>query len=197
MKNSNLSLRIKELRTQSGCSQAELADNAKLSLRTIQRIENGETTPRGDTLKRLSSALNISSDELIILEEQSDKLFLVLLNLSALSFIVFPLLGVIVPLILWVVKKDKLKNLDDIARVVLNFQIMSCLLFLLIFTLTMVTKIWHVGFRLPIVNINSFDLLFMLYLGLYVYNVLLIVINAIRTQYEKPVNYFPAIKFIK
>ena len=51
MKNLELSKKIKELRTRKGLSQEELSEEAGLSLRTIQRIENGETEPRSDSLK--------------------------------------------------------------------------------------------------------------------------------------------------
>jgi transcriptional regulator with XRE-family HTH domain len=44
-----MAIRIKELRTRRGFSQEELSERTGLSLRTIQRIENGETEPRGDT----------------------------------------------------------------------------------------------------------------------------------------------------
>lgn len=50
MKNSLLSTRVKELRKRNGISQEILAENSGLSIRTIQRIENGETNPTGDTL---------------------------------------------------------------------------------------------------------------------------------------------------
>ena len=60
-----LGLRIKELRKRKGMSQEFLADESGLSLRTIQRIENGETNPTGESLKRLSNALNVNPDELI------------------------------------------------------------------------------------------------------------------------------------
>ena len=53
MKNKNLSKKVKELRKRKGFSQEELAENSGLSLRTIQRIENGETEPTGETLKRI------------------------------------------------------------------------------------------------------------------------------------------------
>ena len=42
-----LGLRIKELRKQKGMSQEFLSEESGLSLRTIQRIENGESSPRG------------------------------------------------------------------------------------------------------------------------------------------------------
>ena len=57
MNNLNLALRVKELRNRKGFSQETLAEESSLSLRTIQRIENNESIPRGDTLKRLANAL--------------------------------------------------------------------------------------------------------------------------------------------
>ena len=65
MKNLELSKKIKELRTCKGLSQEELSEESGLSLRTIQRIENGETEPRGDSLKKLATSLGASPDELI------------------------------------------------------------------------------------------------------------------------------------
>ena len=58
MENNNLSQRVKELRKEKGLSQEGLAKIAGLSLRTIQRVENRETEPTGDTLKRIATALN-------------------------------------------------------------------------------------------------------------------------------------------
>lgn len=57
MKNTELAKKIKELRGRKGMSQEELAEKSQLSLRTVQRIEGGETEPRGDTLHRPSSRL--------------------------------------------------------------------------------------------------------------------------------------------
>ena len=54
--------KIKDLRKRRGLSQEELAEKSGLSLRTIQRIENGETDPRGDSLRRLAAALETSPD---------------------------------------------------------------------------------------------------------------------------------------
>ena len=47
MGNFKLHKRVKELRIKKGLSQEELAENTGLSIRTIQRIENGENTPSG------------------------------------------------------------------------------------------------------------------------------------------------------
>ena len=102
MKNNELASRVKNLRIRKGYSQEELAEKSGLSLRTIQRIENGETEPRGDSLQRLAVAFEVSPDEILDWDVYEDKGVLIGLNLSALSFIVFPLLGILVPLIIWV-----------------------------------------------------------------------------------------------
>jgi len=61
----NTPTKIKELRERNGLSQEELCENSGISLRTIQRIENGESVQRGSTLKMIASTLNVSSDSLI------------------------------------------------------------------------------------------------------------------------------------
>lgn len=98
MENFDLSKRVKELRARRGLSQEQLAEKSGLSLRTIQRIENGETVPRGDTLRRLTVALQVSPDEIIDWQIFEDKNVLTMLSLSQLGFLVFPLLGIIIPL---------------------------------------------------------------------------------------------------
>ena len=55
---------IKEIRLRSGLSQVELSEVSGLSLRSIQRIENNDTIPRGDSLKRIAAALNVNIEEL-------------------------------------------------------------------------------------------------------------------------------------
>lgn len=47
-----------------GLTQEGLTENSGLSLRTIQRIENGKTEPTADTFKRISQALNGTPNEL-------------------------------------------------------------------------------------------------------------------------------------
>lgn len=65
MENQNLAQGVKELRKRKALSQDELAKSAGLSLRTVQRVENGETIPMGETLKRLAAILEVSPNELL------------------------------------------------------------------------------------------------------------------------------------
>ncbi len=50
--------RIVETRKRKGLTQDQLADEAGVNIRTIQRIEAGETEPRGHTLSSICKALN-------------------------------------------------------------------------------------------------------------------------------------------
>jgi len=56
---------LKKIRSQRNLTQGQLANNAKLSLNQISRIERGSAKPELDTIKKLAIALYCSSDELI------------------------------------------------------------------------------------------------------------------------------------
>ena len=55
---------VKEARIGKGFTQKELSDLSKISVRSIQRIENGEIMPRSYTLKTLSEVLGISFEDI-------------------------------------------------------------------------------------------------------------------------------------
>jgi transcriptional regulator with XRE-family HTH domain len=57
--------RIKQLRTETGWSQGELADKVGTDARQVSRYENGRITPSLDAAMRLAEALNISLDHLV------------------------------------------------------------------------------------------------------------------------------------
>ncbi|RXK58409.1 XRE family transcriptional regulator [Lacibacter luteus] len=56
--------KIVHARKQKGLTQEQLADLSNVTVRTIQRIESGESMPRAYTLKAIATALNISFEEL-------------------------------------------------------------------------------------------------------------------------------------
>lgn len=56
---------IKELRTKKGFTQQQLADETGMTLRTVQRIENGEVKPSLYSLKNLSRVLEADLSGLI------------------------------------------------------------------------------------------------------------------------------------
>ncbi|MFN2261620.1 MAG: helix-turn-helix domain-containing protein [Psychroflexus sp.] len=59
-----LSKKIIEIRKAKGLTQEELAEKSKVNLRTIQRIENNESEPRGKTLNLICNALQLNTAEL-------------------------------------------------------------------------------------------------------------------------------------
>jgi transcriptional regulator with XRE-family HTH domain len=58
MKQPDLGKRIAELRKAKGLTQEELVEKCNLNVRTLQRIESGEVTPRSYTIKIIFSALD-------------------------------------------------------------------------------------------------------------------------------------------
>ncbi|AFL80646.1 putative transcriptional regulator [Aequorivita sublithincola DSM 14238] len=66
MKQPELGRKILELRKQKGFTQEELVEQCNINVRTIQRIEAGEVTPRSFTLKTI---LNVLGEDLENLKE--------------------------------------------------------------------------------------------------------------------------------
>jgi transcriptional regulator with XRE-family HTH domain len=186
-----LGQRIKELRKQKGMSQEFLAEESGLSLRTIQRIENGETNPTGESLKRLSNALNVNPDELIDWSIKEDKRYLTYLNLSALTFLFFPLLGILIPFILWTSRKGKIKNINKLGKDLINFEITWTLL--LFFS----PFLWLLMAKIGLLEKLTLSIIFIIVGVMYFINLIFILLNTLRISNENNVNYNPKIKFLR
>lgn len=85
MNNRNLAIKIKDLQHRKGFSQEQLAEESKLSLRTIQWIEKGESIPRGDTLMKLTQALGVTPDDLLEWTDVEDKGSFIPINFNLFS----------------------------------------------------------------------------------------------------------------
>ncbi len=179
--------RIKEQRIRMGFSQEKLAEISGLSIRTIQRIENGETEARGDSLIRLSQSLEVSTQELIDKELIEDESIITIMNLSQFGFMVYPVLGALLPLIIWILKRDKIKDVNKVGKMILNFQITWIIGLFIIFIGTI--------FRFRIFPISIFGIIG--FIGMYLFNFLVILINTIK--YKKGVNikYNPSFAFLR
>jgi uncharacterized Tic20 family protein len=205
MNNQNLAIKIKDLRSRKGFSQEQLSEESKLSLRTVQRIEKGESIPRGDTLIKLTQALGVTPDDLLEWTDIEDKGYLTLLNLSALTGLLFnPLLGIIIPLVMWILKKDKIKFVDNYGKKIISFQITWTLLIYSIFMVA--TKGSYIKFDfnlfdivLSLINFRmDKEIIYVVLTGiLYLYNLILIFKNYIRIKKGKQSWYLPAIPFLK
>ncbi|MDC1401955.1 helix-turn-helix domain-containing protein [Flavobacteriaceae bacterium] len=186
-----LGLRIKELRKQKGMSQEFLAEESGLSLRTIQRIENGETNPTGESLKRLSNALNVNPDELIDWSIKEDKRYLTFLNLSALTFLFFPLLGILIPFILWTSRKGKIKNINKLGKDLINFEITWTLL------LFFIPFLWFLFSKIGILESFTLSRIFIVIGVMYFINLIFILLNTLRISNKNDIIYNPKIKFLR
>ena len=190
MEEENIADKIKEYRHKVGFSQNQLASESGLNLRTIQRIENGETVPRGDSLRRLAIAFGSSPDELINWKTKEDKNVLTILNLSQLLFIAFPILGILVPFIIWILEKENVKGVDETGKSILNFQITWSLVF---FSFSGIGVFFRIGL-LPIGISTSHWLA--LVLVLYIYNIFIIILNMILSANQKKQFYKPALRIL-
>ena len=180
MKNNEIAKKIKELRNRKGLSQEELSEKSGLSLRTIQRIENGETEPRGDSLKRLASTFNVSPDDIADWQIIEDNSIVNLMSLTQFSFLAFPILGLLVPLVIWISKKDKIKNVDSIGKAIINFQIT-----------------WSIALFTSLLFMIAMYFEPLIIILLYIFNILMITINSIRLNKMKAVFYKPAIRILR
>lgn len=142
--------KLKQLREAQHLTQEELAQKARISVRTIQRIEAG-TEPKGHTLKTLAQILNVAEQELGSqpAAEQHTQVVpvtepvvevnetvaarelqqLKLLNLSSILFVVVPPLNIAAPWLLAYFLKQK----NPIARQLVSVQILWTILAPIVF----------------------------------------------------------------
>lgn len=181
--------KISKIRKQKGMSQEELSDLSKINLRTLQRIEKDENEPRGNTLKQICEALKINIEELIDYGKTEDRGYLVLLHLSIILNLIIPLGNIILPLILWLNKRDAIIDVNDQGKNILNFQILFSLVNNLILIIGAYGKISHY-YILP-----YFIQIYFLLLAL---NILYAIIIAYKINKKIIYNYYPnPIKFVK
>lgn len=199
MMDQNLAIRLKDLRIRKGYSQEQLSEEAKISLRTVQRIEKGTSVPRGDTLLRLTAALGVTPDDLLDWTKTEDRGFLSLLNISALGGLLHPILGIILPLVMWILKREKVHLVDETGKNLINFMITWVLLFYLL------TGILSGGPYLAL-NIDFLSVLTFLisdplvalpFTLLYLYVILMVFINIRRNRKGRKSSYFPAVPFLR
>jgi transcriptional regulator with XRE-family HTH domain len=192
MPQNEIGKRVVEERTRRGMSQEALAGESLLSLRTIQRIESGQTSPRGDTLKRLAAALKVPMEDLVDRDLPEDASLVVLLNLVQLSFLAFPLFGVIIPLLIWLANRSRVRDVDEVGQAILNFQVTWSLVlfstYLVSLTIIMITnEVSRALFYGSVIAIGV----------LYIYNLIQILSNVLYYRKRGEVRYDPAFQFLK
>ena len=125
-----LSRKLKHFRRIQNLSQEGLAEASGISIRTIQRIEKGESVGSAYTLNTLSNALHINASDLVLQEvipsvaPKSDNIHqLKLLNLSALSIILIPLANIILPTFIFFRNRND-EQVNRRGRKIISFQIL-------------------------------------------------------------------------
>ena len=189
-----IGIKIKEVRKRKGLSQEELADLAKVNLRTIQRIENNDNEPRGKTLHLICEVLDLNAEDILDYGKQTDKSYLIYLHLSVISFLVIPLGNIILPLILWLAKKDKIIGLKEAGINLLNFQIFWTFITYGSLILFIILKVLH--FNLG--GFGSWQMLILFLLAFNTINIILPILFSIRISSGKAKGLYPNIvKLIK
>lgn len=111
---------------------------------------------------------------------REDKQLLMLTHLSQLLDFVSGIGGFIVPLVIWLTKKDEVVGMDKHGKAILNFRISMFLYILLCIPLILLLGLGVLG----IVAISFFYLIFP-------------IVNAIRVSNNQEINYPFTIEFIK
>ncbi len=189
--------KILEIRKRKGLTQEELSDLAKINLRTLQRIEKGETVPRGNTMKMLCSVLEINMEDILDYGKTEDNKYIRFFHLSVLTFIFIPLGNIIIPLILWITKRDKIIGLNEQGADLLNFQILWTLLFSGLMASGITHYFDNVMDGTP-PDLDSFPTRFIIAGVLFILNIIYPVIVSILTgRGSLKRYYYPLIRFVR
>jgi serine-type D-Ala-D-Ala carboxypeptidase/endopeptidase len=174
MENQSLSKNLVYQRKLQGLSQEKLAELSGVTVRTIQRIERGEVNAHMNTLKLLADALQIDMRELLPLENPRDEAiqtkWLLLFHSVPLLGAILPLTNILVPIFLWIHKREDNPVYERHGRAVINFQL----------TITLLLLLGLMGFFVfPLMGEGSgiFFSVFALYFGTIILNVVFIVLN--------------------
>lgn len=168
-----------------GYTQEELSERTQVTVRTIQRIEKGDVSPHLQTIKLLASALEIEVGDLLPLEnpkeENIQKKWLLLLHSIPFLGFVIPFANILLPLFLWIHKRDDNRLYDVQGAKIINFQISMSLLYLISFIALITIEKWG----------------FFLFIAVIPFSVLLMLYNIIKVVSTHKCYYPLAIPFIK
>jgi XRE family transcriptional regulator, regulator of sulfur utilization len=191
----SLSSRVSKERIRKGITQEELASLANVTVRTIQRIESGDSIPRMFTVKAIATALEIpyeslaqdvssiqlsgfKPDEKTAIDPEADQHFLQFFCLSCFSFLVIPYIHFLIPS--WYLKKSATQSIPvkTFARKVIRQQTIWVIAFHLLLLLTLVYNfiISEYGSRQYLLSY------LMIVLVMYFLNVMLIIVNLVKSK---------------
>ncbi|MFH1197826.1 MAG: helix-turn-helix domain-containing protein [bacterium] len=185
--------RIAGIRNQKGFSQQELANRTNINIRTIQRIESGEVKPRLYTLRILSEYLGYNFLNEKTSADDASRGWLIALHLSNL----FPIF--IVAFGIWAFKKNDSKKIERDGIVIMNYQILLIVLWIISFLLFIVLPYLHLNISFG--TMGQFEMLIIFnvlaYLLIFILNIVLIILNTIRISTEGKNAFYPHIRIIR
>lgn len=137
MRQPELGKRLTELRQQKSLTQEELVEACNVSVRTIQRIESGEVTPRTSTIKILLSALDADFDSFKnSIEENKSSAYLrsleTWLQIAWISGIIYFVLGFLDGIL----EYERLENFNEVEST--SFYITSKVCYYLFYSLFLI-----------------------------------------------------------
>ena len=150
--------KVKLLREQKNLTQTELAEKSGLSLRTIQRIESGQSL-KGFTLKAIAQTLETEPENLFSQEEKDIQIDRAkLINFSALAGLIIPFGGIIFPAILTYRTQDSVNR--ELGKSVIGVQIILAFVIAVLLILTPFIQHWFsIRFPLFLVPLMAFIIL--------------------------------------
>lgn len=178
----DLCQKVVAARKKKGLTQEELADLTNITVRTIQRIESGESTPRPYTLKSIAAALAISFDELkatepghsssladaaappALFDEESGKHFIQMLCLSCFSYLVVPFVHPLIPVRMLKNSNEQNPKVIAFARRVIRVQLYWKAAFWILMFLTLAYNIIRGAYFQKTCTLNYLWPFFIMYL---------------------------------
>ena len=150
--------KVKILRELKNLTQTELAEKSGLSLRTIQRIESGQSL-KGFTLKAIAQTLETEPENLFSQEEKDIQIDRAkLINFSALAGLIIPFGGIIFPAILTYRTQDSVNR--ELGKSVIGVQIILAFVISVLLILTPFIQHWFsIRFPLFLVPLMAFIIL--------------------------------------
>ena len=150
--------KVKLVREQKNLTQTELAEKSGLSLRTIQRIESGQSL-KGFTLKAIAQTLETEPENLFSQEEKDIQIDRAkLINFSALAGLIIPFGGIIFPAILTYRTQDSVNR--ELGKSVIGVQIILAFVISVFLILSPFIQHWFsIRFPLFLVPLMAFIIL--------------------------------------
>ncbi|GAA3972969.1 helix-turn-helix domain-containing protein [Mucilaginibacter dorajii] len=170
-----------------GLTQEELAALTRVNLRTIQRIESGESKPRPFTIKAIANALDLGLTNLRIQplatnDQENTTHFLQLFCISCFSYLIIPYVHFLIPNYLLKLRKEQNPEVRNFAKKVIREQVYwvvaTMLVFLIILLINFIAR-----YELHTPHYISYLIPFF---GMYALNILLI-LNSMNKARALPV----------